>query len=197
MNWISLLLLAALAWFTWRAYRNGLVRELVTLASVVFAIPIAGVLYDDMAPKVEPIVANGVLAALISFLAIMAGVVIAGYVAAFSLRQTVEMLNLGGVDRLAGGVFGFLKGMLLCQAILIALVMFPNPDLRSEIDRSPVARGLLETAPLALRILPDSFERRVSEFLEPSPAADEPSAGAIEPHAACTMVPCPWSRPSA
>lgn len=195
MNWVSVVLVAAIAWFTWRAYRNGLVRELVMLAAVVFAIPIAGVLYDDMAPKVEPIVANGVLAALISFLAIMVGVVVGGYVVAFSLRQTVEMLNLGAADRLAGGLFGFLKGLLLCQAILIALVMFPNPDLRTEIESSPVARGLLRGAPLALRILPDPFEERVSEFLDPPSAADDAAAGALAPGAGCTMVPCPsWRR---
>ena len=49
-----------------------------------------------------------------------AGVLIAGQVASHLLRTTAEALNLGQVDKIAGGAFGFLKGVLICQVILIA-----------------------------------------------------------------------------
>lgn len=166
MNWVSILILAVLALLTWRAYRNGFVRELVSLAAVVLAVPIAGLLYDDMVPKVDPIVHNLLLSSLISFLAIFGSVILAGQVAAHLLRRSVEILNLGAADQLAGGAFGLLKGIILCQVLLIALVMFPDPDLRDQIDDSRVARTMLDGTPFVLSILPGQFHDGVDAFLE-------------------------------
>lgn len=165
MDLVSLLLAGGIALLTWRAYRRGLVRELVSLASLLLAIPIAGVLYDDMTPKVEPLVANRTLAHLVSFLSILFAVVMGGQVAGYALRRGVELLDLGAVDRLAGGAFGFVTGVLLAQVVLLALVVFPSPDVRGAIDRSPVGRLLLETTPLVVQLLPDPFESVLDEFL--------------------------------
>lgn len=180
MNWLTLLLLAILAFTTFRAYRNGFVRELVSLASVIVAVAVAGVFYDDLYPKVDPIVDNAVIAALVSFLALFVAVIIGGQVAAFLLKQSVQMLNLGGADQLAGGAFGLVKGVLACQVVLIALVVFPAPDLRDDIENSSIARPMVNGAPVILALLPGGFADRVDDFLrgrygveeteEPAPA---------------------------
>ena len=70
MDWLSILLLAVIGLVTWRAYASGFVRELVSLSAVILAIPVAGVFYDDMFPKVEPVISNDDLALLVSFLSI-------------------------------------------------------------------------------------------------------------------------------
>ncbi len=166
MDWVSLTLLVFIGFLTWMAWRNGVIRELVSLASVILAIPIAGVLYPRMYPKVHRIVTDGDLAALVSFLAILIGVVVGGQVLAHVLRRTASMLNLGMADHLAGAAFGFVKGVILCQVILIALVTFPSPDLQGQIDDSTVARGLLDTSPVALAFLPDHFDSQLHAFLD-------------------------------
>lgn len=166
MNWVTIVLVAFIGLLAWRAYRNGFIRELVSLCAIILALPVAGVLYSRMYPKVEPIVDNPDLARLISFLSIFFGVVIGGQVLAYLLRSTVELLNLGALDRVAGAVFGALKAVLIVQAVLIALVLFPKPDVRDDIDRSPVARGLLRSAFFALTLLPSRFEDGVDRFFE-------------------------------
>jgi hypothetical protein len=171
VNWLTVVLVAVLALATWRAYRNGFVRELVSLCSVILAIPIAGLFYRDLYPKVQPIVGNETLAGLVSFLAILAGVVVGGQVVAHLLKAGVSMLNLGALDQLAGGAFGFLKAALLCQVILIALIRFPRPDIQGPIDGSPVARGLLDSAPLVLAVLPGHFHDALDAFLDGVQAA--------------------------
>ena len=177
MNWLTFLLIALIGFATWRAYRNGFVRELVTLCAVILAIPIAGIFYDDMVPKVEPITDDPELARLISFTAILVGVVLAGYVGSFLLRQAVTMLNLGSLDSGAGALFGFFKAVLLCQVALVALVLFPSPDLREAIDDSFLATALLDSAGFTLTILPDRFDAGVTFFLSSfSTAAAEPAA---------------------
>ena len=164
MNWLDILLIVVIGLSTFRGYRNGFIRELVAFASVILAIPIAGLLYDDMFPKVEPIVASRVLAALLSFLAILAGVIIGGQVAAHLLKRTAEALNLGVLDRLAGGAFGFFKVVFIAQVLLIAFVTFPKPDLRETISDSLVAQRLIDAAPTILAFLPNSFDEAAALF---------------------------------
>lgn len=182
MTWLTILIAAVLALMTYRAYRNGFVRELVSLCAVILAVPLAGIFYDDMYPKVHPIVDDEPLAKLISFLAILFGVIIAGQVGAHLLKRTVLLLNLGFADQLAGAAFGLFKGVVICQVVLIALVVFPNPDLRDSIDESPLATRLLDAAPLVLAVLPAAFNDGLDLFLDqvgqvsdptPTPAAGQ------------------------
>lgn len=173
MNWLDVVLLAVIAFSTWRAYANGFIRELVSIAAVILAIPVAGILYDDLFPKVEPIIDNARAAALVSFLMIMAGVIVGGQVAAHLLKRTAEILNLGVFDRLSGGLFGFLRAVLIIQAVLIALVTFPSPDLRDDIDDSPIASALLDSAPAVLAFLPQAFEDGLDLFQDAADAVQD------------------------
>ncbi len=166
MDWVSLSIIVVVGFLTWRAYRRGFLRELVGLVALILAVPIAGLFYDDMVPKVEPIVDNVLVAGLVSFLAILIGVIVAGQLIGYLLRRSVDILNLGSVDRVAGAAFGFLQGVLICQVLLVALVIFPEPDARSHIDRSFIATRMLDGAPVVLSILPDQFSESVDLFLQ-------------------------------
>lgn len=166
MNWLDIVLLGTIGIVTWRAFANGFIRELVGLCASFLAIPIAGIFYDDMYPKVHPIVDNDNMASLVSFLAILIGVVIAGQVAGHLLKRTVAMLNLGAADHLAGALFGFAKIVLIVEVVLIALVVFPKPDLQDAIDDSKVATALLDAAPAVLAFLPGDFDQKLDDFLD-------------------------------
>lgn len=191
MNWVTIVLVAILALLTWRAYRNGFVRELVSLAAAVLAVPVAGVLYADMFPKVQPIVDNEAAAKLVSFLAIFAGVIVGGQVVAYLLKRTVNILNLGAADNVAGALFGFVKAVVICQVLLIAFVVFPSPDVTETIDQSPVAGALLDSAPLVRAVLPDRVDNAVGRFLDGLPVAGgtpEPAATAGTAQPSATAV---------
>ncbi len=166
MNWLSLVIVVVVALLTWRAFRRGFLRELVGLAALILAVPVAGVFYDDMLPKVEPIIDDSTVSALVSFLAIFIGVIVAGQLLGYLLRRSVDILNLGGADRVAGAAFGLLQGALLCQVLLVVLVNFPTPDIRTHIDDSTIATRLLDGAPVVLAFLPDSFDDAVDLYLE-------------------------------
>lgn len=166
MNWVSIVIALVIALATWRAYRNGFIRELVGLCALILAVPIAGIFYDDMYPKVHPIVDSDAAANLISFLSILAGVVVGGQVVAYLLREAAQALNLGWADRVAGAAFGLLQAVVLCQVVLIALIAFPRPDIRADVDDSALARALLDGTPLLVAILPRYFDEVVDTFLE-------------------------------
>ena len=95
-----------------------------------------------------------------------------GQVAAHLLRRGVEILNLGAADQLAGAAFGFVKGIIICQVVLIAFVAFPRPDFRDDIDNSAAARTLLDGTPLVLTILPGAFDKAINLFLDGANSLD-------------------------
>lgn len=187
MNWLSVVLLVIIGFLTWRAFSNGFIRELVSLCVAILAVPIAGVFYDDLFRKLSPIITNETAAKLVAFLAILAGVIIGGQVVAHLLKRTVAMLNLGAADRLAGGAFGFLKAVIICQVVLIALVAFPSPDMQASIDESPVATSLIDSAPMILAFLPKTFDAQVDLFKAGMNAAQGLSGGT--PTATATTKP--------
>lgn len=183
MNWVTIVILVIIGVMTYRAYRNGFIRELVSLTAVILAVPIAGLLYDDLFPKVEPIIDNEQLASLVSFLAILAGVIIGGQVLAHLLKRTAEVMNLGSVDHAAGAAFGLLKGIIICQVLLIALIIFPEPDLRDDIDDSAVATVLVDGTPMVLGILPGQFDNAVDLFNQGLDQLEEVAEASFRPEA--------------
>ena len=72
---------------------------------------------------------------------------------------------LGWADHLAGAGFGFLKGLLIVQILLILFVTFPQLGLEDTIDGSALAPFFLDDIPFLLRLLPGEFEVGVDTFL--------------------------------
>ena len=173
MNWLDVVLLAVIAFSTWRAYANGFIRELVSIAAVILAIPVAGILYDDLFPKVEPIVDNARAAALVSFLMIMAGVIVGGQVAAHLLKRPRKSSTSACSTVSAAASSAFSGRSSSSRRCLIALVTFPSPDLRDDIDDSPIASALLDSAPAVLAFLPQAFEDGLDLFQDAAGAVQD------------------------
>ena len=165
MNWLDIVIVLVLVWFTLAAFRAGFVREVVTLAATVLAIAVAGFYYDDLAQDVLVFIDNEDAARVIAFLLLLGSIFFMGQLLAFLLRRLVSLLMLGWADRLAGAAFGFFKGLLVVEVLLILFVTFPQWGLDDAIDGSAVAPFFLDTIPFLLRILPDEFEAGVKAFL--------------------------------
>ena len=164
MDWLSIVLVVLLVLLVFRAWRNGLVRELVGLIALVIAVPIASLFYGDLVPKVEPITDNLKLANLIAFVAIVLGVVLVGQIISSLLRRVVQVLQLGSFDHTVGAMFGFLQGCLLFQVLLLVFISYPEPDLRTYIDASVVATWLVEYSDLTRLLLPNIFDTALDVY---------------------------------
>lgn len=165
MNWLDVVIILSVAWFTATAFMAGLIRELVTLAATFLAIAVAGLYYDDLAEDVLVFINRADIARAVAFLVLLGSVFLMGQLAAFLLRRTVSLLMLGWADHLAGAAFGFLKGLLLIEILLILFVTYPQLNLDDAIDGSALAPIFLDGIPFLLRILPSEFKVGVDTFL--------------------------------
>jgi membrane protein required for colicin V production len=161
MNWLDAVILIALIGFTVAALRAGLIREVVTLVAVVVGVLIAGHYYDDLADDVLLFIKNDKAANATAFVSLFGSVALLGQLAAFLIKQAVSMLLLGWLDRLAGGAFGLLKGLVLVELFLMFFATFPYLGLDDAIDGSGIAPLFLDNGPALLKLLPGEFNQAV------------------------------------
>jgi membrane protein required for colicin V production len=165
MNWLDIVILFIIVFFVASAYSAGLIRELVTLVSVVVGVIVAGMFYDDLARDVLVFIDDGSTARAIGFLILLGAAYLAGQLIAIMLKHVAALLLLGWADRMGGALFGVLKGLIVVEAVLILLVTYPQFGLDDAIDGSALASVGLHAAAALLFILPDEFERAVDAFL--------------------------------
>ncbi len=99
-----------------------------------------------------------------AFLLIFIVVAVIGWVASLFLRRLAHLLFLGWADRTAGALFGFIKGVLVIQAVIVIFVLQPALGMESAIEQSTIGAFFLDTTPLVRALLPAEFDRAISEF---------------------------------
>jgi uncharacterized membrane protein required for colicin V production len=151
VNALDALLLVLLVPFVLRGYRRGLVREIFALAGLVGGLLVAAAASRPLAAALVPAPPPPLWALAAAF----AGVLVAALVVADLLgrlaRGLARTLFLGGVDRLAGIVFGSLKGATaLGFGLLLAERMMASPSFAHSVAGSTLGRPLTEFATAVL-----------------------------------------------
>ncbi len=165
MNWLDIVIVLVITFFASTAFRAGLIREVVTLASVVVGVVIAGIFYDDLARDVLTFIDDRKTALVVGFLVLLGAVYLAGQLVAVMLKQAAALLFLGWADHAGGALFGLIKGLIVVEVLLVLLVTFPRLGLKGDIDGSALASVFLDAAPLLLLVLPNEFEQAVDAFV--------------------------------
>lgn len=165
MNWLDFAIILTVLWFTIAGVTTGLLREVVTLLAAVLGVVLAGRLYARLAEDIRIMHDDQRLARLIAFISIFSATVLAGQIVGGFLKQTASLLLLGPADRLAGLIFGLLKGLIIVELLLIAFVVFPAAGwMTAAIDTSLLAPVFLDGAPWLVHLLPGVFHAAVQSF---------------------------------
>lgn len=165
MNWVDLVIAGTIAWSTFSAFRQGLIRVVVSLLSTVLGAVLAGRLYGRLADNIDFLIADPVVRNLVAFVAIFAGLIVLGQIASIFLRTASSVLFLGPMDHLGGAVFGLIQGVLTVELLLFALTTFPAvPGLNSGLERSTLAPIFIQRIPFFEQLLPVEFRAAIDNF---------------------------------
>ena len=77
MDWLDLLIVGIVAWMTFRAFSNGLIREAVTLLALLLGIVLAGAFYRQLSADIAFLIEDERARNLVAFLALLGGMVAA------------------------------------------------------------------------------------------------------------------------
>lgn len=128
MNFLDLIILLPIAYFAYRGFVSGFIREVFGIIGIILAVYITfeymATIAGFLAPYVENRDRSVIVAGIISFIIIVAIVQLAGYV----LEKFVDIIQLGIVNKLAGLIFGALKTAIIISTALLLLAGLGIPS---------------------------------------------------------------------
>ncbi len=167
MNWLDIIIGLILIVSVIAALRNGLSREFVNLLALAVGIVGGMWWYGPVAERLEPYLGSERVAEFAAFALILVAALIAGAVAGRVLAKMLGWVGLRWFDRLLGGAFGALRGLLLTTALILAIVAFgPLQGSERVVAESRLAPWVLFAAQACVRLAPRSFHEDFSEGFE-------------------------------
>lgn len=120
MNYIDIILLALLILSAISGFRKGFIEELAGLVALLLgiwaALHFSGLVAHLLAENLN---IHGRYLPVISFIATFVIVIILVNIAGSAVSSMVKAVQLGLINRLAGFVFGIIKGALILSVILV------------------------------------------------------------------------------
>lgn len=167
MNWLDLVILLTLVWFTLAGATAGLPREALTLASMLLGVVLAGQLHAGLADDFEVVFSNPRAAQAASFAAVFFAVYGAGQIAAVLLKNAALTLTFGPLHHTGGFVLGLIKGIVIIEAALFVFARYHLETVVGAMDGSLLTPFFLNGVPFVLILLPEEFRRSVDAFPAP------------------------------
>ena len=150
MHIFRIVILAVLAWYFFIGIKRGLIRQVLEVAGIVVAFFAAFYFAHALAEWIEvKTAADYRLSLAVAALAVFIGIIIGVHFIGLGLKKLFGLTIMGIFDRVAGGLFGVLKGVLIISLVLSVLMILPVPDDRKdELREDPVTGAIYPVLPV-------------------------------------------------
>ena len=143
---------------------RGFFRSAFSLAGLVLGLTLAAWNYWRLASLLKMMIHSVELADAIAFIVIALLVMAVAAILGSLLAKFFEKVGLGCLDRLAGGLFGFVEGLVFVMvAILVTVAFFPQTVWLTEARLPRYFFGALH---VSIRGTPSRLSERVSKELQ-------------------------------
>ncbi|BBP03650.1 colicin V biosynthesis protein [Sulfuriferula plumbiphila] len=129
---------------------RGAVKEILSLAAWVLAFVAAKTFAATAAGVMPDFISNAALRYLAGFILVFIVVMALAMLLSLLLSESLKALGLGMVDRMLGGVFGFLRGMVIVTMLVLLAGLTQLP--KTEVWRQASLSGVFEI--LAIMVKP-------------------------------------------
>jgi len=135
MNWIDLILLLMVGLSVLSGLTAGFARVGIGFIATILGVFMGFWCYGIVAPYVLDYVSSRSMANLVGFLVIFFGTLALGAIVGAVLARFFKWIGLSWVDRLLGGAFGVVRGVVIAAAMATVLLAFaPSPPPRSVLE---------------------------------------------------------------
>jgi membrane protein required for colicin V production len=150
MGIFRIVVLAVLAWFLVVGVKKGLIQQVLEVVGIVVAFLAAFYFAHALAAWIEErTTADYRLSLALSALMIFIGIIVAVHFVGLVLKKLFGLTIMGVFDRLAGGMFGLLKGVLIVSLVLSVIMILPVPDdIKGDLREDPVTGNIYPVLPV-------------------------------------------------
>jgi membrane protein required for colicin V production len=176
MNTIDIFILIILLIGGLNGLRQGFIKAFANLAGWILALIVAAKYASVLAPSMLALSSDPVVQKIAAFAFIVLLIVVLTWIATSLLNGILKSLKLGPLNRLAGGVFGGLKGLLV---VLITIQgVGPWVESSPHWKQSKFIQALLPYAPWAAQMSKDA----ANEALHHIHSEDQPKSSESASH---------------
>jgi len=141
---------------------KGFVRELFSLAFFILAVVLSFLYYFEVGNSFLGYIKKRDIANFVGFLIIFVVVLIIGALVTYFMKKIFVVGPLKSIDRILGGVFGLIRGILVSAILLLGLIVFPVSD--NLILKSQLSPYILKTVEVVLNLFPEKFKEKFKFF---------------------------------
>lgn len=169
MNFLDIILICIVSIFLLRGFFRGLVQEVLSLIAIVLAVILASNYQHLVVPHLELYISSEMTVSVLSYVIIFFGTLFVFWLLAKFIKSILDITLLGWIDRLAGGIFGLIEGVLIGLICLMFLQTFmPKSEFLAESYLAPRSQHMVEImAEYAPESMRDGLKSR--GFSLPSP----------------------------
>jgi membrane protein required for colicin V production len=168
MNWVDWLLIGFLLLSVGGGFAEGFVRMAIGFGALILGFLFAAWFHGVAGGWTEPIVHSRAIANVLGFFIILGGTMLLGVLVSWIIQKAFKVVGLTWIDRLAGGAFGVVRGVLLLAiAALLVTAFFPR-NLPAAVSHSQLAPYVFGMSKVLSEITPyeikDGFAQSYREF---------------------------------
>lgn len=174
MNWVDIVLLVILVLTLIMGIVRGLMRQIIGILSVVVGLLLAVNYYEVATEFIGQVITNEFLAEFLGFLTIFVLILLIGWLISLAVPRLLKG-PFKGLDHILGGFFGFVKGVIICGILLLALMVFPfDMEAVEDSTLAPVCKTITKSL---ISLIPedvkDRFQATYKEIFEKSKNHEE------------------------
>jgi membrane protein required for colicin V production len=158
VNWLDILLAVIIVGCIIEGFAKGLARTGLGFVATVLGLFCGLWFYGVVGAFFIGLVHSKELANLIGFLVIVAAIVFIGFLLSLLIEHLIKMASLGWLNRVLGGVFGFLRGVLVAAVIVLAMMAFSEKPPPQSVANSQVAPYVIDTARMLVAAAPQEMK---------------------------------------
>lgn len=161
-NWLDILLGVILVLSVLSGLKDGLARAGIGFAAAIAAIVAAMWFYPNAAFFVRKVIHSAAAANVIGFLLVFAVVIAVGGLVALIVEKIFKIVRLSWLNRLLGGAFGAVRGVLVCGAVVLLFMAFSGKEPPQSVQHSRIAPHVIH----ATRAMAYAAPREIREGFE-------------------------------
>lgn len=172
LNALDWVILGALVIGFVNGFRKGLIMSLSTLIGVIAGIWLAMNSSSKMQQFIEGNTSlEGPILPYISFLAVFILVYLICYFGGKALASTLKLLQLGVLDKIAGGLFGVFKAVLFSSLVFLMINFFGFYNGSEQLEKKSALFSIIKDSstiiyPSIINALPDNRPDFLDKLLE-------------------------------
>jgi len=164
MNWFDVVILIVISIFALLGLKRGLIKEIISIVAIIVGI-LAGVLFYPSLGELlikTTLIKSKSLASICGFLLIMFFTFVLVKLIGFGFAKIIGTLHLNWFNRICGGCFGAIKGVIISFLIIAGLGFFLS-EKEPPFSNSILVPYVKESFSILKEHIPDDFDKNIQK----------------------------------